>query len=135
MGVAGWIGQWMTIGFAVPGWEGLWFWLGFGARSLPFLWGSVASGVYAFRMTRRVRLGLAAPVVASRFWMWAIGAGCVFLIYGLSAAVELLGGAAFSVVPQTIRALLGLLTASCMWLVFIPPAFWKRLFDLEATVT
>ena len=57
----------------------------------------------------------------------------MFLIYALSAVVELLGGAAFSVVPQTTRALLGLVTASCMWLAFIPPMFWKRLFEPDAT--
>lgn len=92
------------------------------------LWGSGEALAYWSKMRRRVRLGLADPVVANRFLLWGIGAG--------AAGVGSLIGVGANVVMDAVRpdnpwilassSLHGLVAAVAMWLAFVPPAAYVR---------
>lgn len=133
VGGIGWAGHGLTQGFAASTWEGTFFWMGFAGRSLPYLWAAVSSGVYASRMRRRVALGLAEPIVANRFLLWAIGAGCAFAIFASTVVVLALGIAPFGPGITLFRSALGLVLATTMWLAFFPPRFWIARFAASGT--
>jgi hypothetical protein len=107
--------------------EGLGLRLFMGAIGIPLAWGSYESLRYWELLRKRVRLGLADPLVADRMRLWSIAelSACVInvsttvaALFGIDFAVATLG--AFVIAP------LGLLAAASMWLAFIPPAAYLR---------
>jgi len=103
---------------------GGWSYLGsVGARTGALLWASVESLRWHARMRRRQRLGLAHPVEAQRFLLWAVASGAggaAMLLWvavlewtGVSPATQPAANAAISV--------LALGAAGALWLTFFPP--------------
>jgi hypothetical protein len=107
--------------------EGLGLRLFMGAIAIPLAWGTYESLRYWELLRKRVRLGLADPLVADRMRLWSIAelSACVInvsttvaALFGIDFAVATLG--AFVIAP------LGLLAAASMWLAFLPPAAYLR---------
>jgi hypothetical protein len=106
---------------------------GFGLRlfmsgiAVPLCWGTYESLRYWQLLRKRVRLGLADPVVADRMRLWGIAlvSACVI---NISTTVAALFGVDFAVaaVGALVIAPFGLLAAGSMWLAFIPPAAYLR---------
>jgi len=118
----------MTTGFADPlrpGAAGL-FVSALCAANL--LWGAGESLRYWLLMRRRLRLGLADPLVTNRFLLWGIGIGAAGVGSVISLAAQLATGDAMAELPALMlsNSLHGFTSAVLMWVAFVPPAAWKR---------
>ena len=129
------VGYALAGGLGDPAYSGPWFWLESAAQMLATGWGAVEALRYHALMRRRVRLGLADPVIANRFLLWgvAIGAGVVAIAVGPvihaigveSPWTPLLIGVAGSV---------AVISALAYWLTFFPPSAYRRLVARRAEV-
>lgn len=92
------------------------------------LWGSGEALLYWRVMRRRLRLGLADPLVANRFLLWGVGIGAAGVGSTVSLAAQLVTGRAMTDMPAIMlsNSLHGLTAAVLMWVAFLPPAAWKR---------
>ena len=103
------------------------------------LWGSYEALRWWRRMRRRVRLGIGDPLVASRFLLWAIGAGMAGLGSGIAMFVGLATGRAMNELPALtlVLSLFGLVSAISLWLAFAAPEWFKLRIRSQAhdTVT
>jgi hypothetical protein len=97
------------------------------------LWGAGESLRYWLLMRRRLRLGLADPLVTNRFLLWGLGIGAAGIGSVISLVVQLTTGNAMAELPALMlsNSLHGLTSAVLMWIAFVPPAAWKR-FVLES---
>jgi len=98
------------------------------------LWGAGESFVYFTKMRRRVRLGLADPVIANRFLMWAIGAFAAGWGTAVGTVTQIVTGAD-SLRSDWVMAsssLHGLVAAIAIALAFIPPGFYVRYIRTRA---
>jgi len=88
-----------------------------------YVWTGVESFRYWQLMNRRVSLGLADPVVANRFMLWAIVSGFSFLSL-LAPLGFALAGLDYqqSVEGRIFTAIAGTSCAASLWLAFNPPA-------------
>lgn len=106
------------------------------ARCAVLLWMFFESSVHARRMRRRLRLGLADPVIANRFVLWSIWTGALALIPLFVLALRALGllvaAAPGAPIPATLGAVLaalgagGAAAAVAVWLAFFPPPSYAR---------
>jgi hypothetical protein len=98
------------------------------------LWGSVEALRYWGMMRKRVRLGLADPVVANRFLMWGIGAGAAGWGSFVGFAAQVITGVPSLEIPWvTISSSLhGLLAAVALSLAFLPPEAYRRFIAARA---
>jgi hypothetical protein len=118
-----------ATGFAPRAWQGNGWHL---MRSLVqvgcLLWGASEALVYWGKMRRRVRLGLADPLLTNRFLLWGIGAGAAGLGSAIGAAAQFATGR--PPLEQTwvtmSSSLHGLVSASALWLAFVPPLAYRR---------
>ena len=99
------------------------------------LWGAGESFAYWTKMRRRVRLGLADPVVCNRFLMWAIGAFAAGWGTAVGLIAQIVTGAAtldggWVMVSSSIH---GLIAAIAIALAFIPPGFYLRFIRTRAS--
>jgi len=124
--------------FAQRRWESPWSRLGFGLRLGAYAWGALESLRYFALMRRRQRLGLADPLVAHRFLLWGVAALAAVGIYAIAAANiatgtgDGLGAGVFDPRFALATALLGLTAASCLWLTFFTPGFYRRRLGARA---
>lgn len=106
------------------------------ARCAALLWLFLESAGYARRMRRRVRLGLADPIVANRFTLWAIWTGALACIPLFVLGLRLLGLLEAPVpgqpLPAALRAVFAMLgtggavAVTACWLAFFPTASYRR---------
>jgi hypothetical protein len=94
---------------------------------VPLAWGTYESLRYWRLLQKRVRLGLADPVVADRMRLWGIAEGSACVI-NVSTTVAALFGVDFAVasVGALVIAPLGIAAAISTWFAFIPPAAYLR---------
>ncbi len=114
-------------------WEGFsisnrWFWLEWVGFTLPFGWAGSEAFIQYRQARRRVRLGLSDPLVCNRYLLWALfgalqtGSSLVLLpqyseyetTSQFTATWDALYGA--SIIASLVM----------IWLVFFPPAFYRR---------
>jgi len=110
-------------------------------RAIPFLWGFIEALRYHGQMRRRVGLGLADPVVANRFLLFACWTGALFALLMVTLVARV--GALVWTEGQSMMAdeplarvlmscmigsmlILGTTTAVSLWLGFFPPKAWLR---------
>ncbi|MGI9591305.1 MAG: hypothetical protein ACR2P8_08050 [Myxococcota bacterium] len=107
---------------------GFWFWLGTSLRAGVLGWVATEAFVYWLRMKRRLRLGLADPVVTNRFLLWSLGSAFAFLGSSIGAGVIAATGFGSRLIPALALVLCahGLLAAVAMWLAFLPPPRYRR---------
>lgn len=104
-----------------------WFWIEFAARLGSPCWLGLEAGRYHLQMRRRMRLGLADPLVTDRFLLWTFAAFFGFLLIATSIPPLVLARSH----PVTLAALVvfgfsGLAAATCYWLAFFPPEAYRR---------
>lgn len=125
--VASQVGHALTVGFAGARDGGGWYYVGFTARAIPFIWAAAEAARYARLQRRRLRLGLADPVVADRFRLWAISSGTIAVGFGIFLGGRLLVQDVVSSTPVLLlTSAVGLLSGITMWMAFVPPAWYLR---------
>jgi hypothetical protein len=104
-----------------------------GLRGLELLagvslaWASIESVSYAIKMRRRLRLGLAEPLIADRVRLWAVAIVAAQILNALSLAAVALGSdIATWRYGGALIGPIGGVAALCMWLAFLPPARYRR---------
>ncbi|MCH8083890.1 MAG: hypothetical protein IH885_06610 [Myxococcales bacterium] len=134
VGVAGsvWVGDW---GGEYP-LSNQWWWVTRVGCAAPLVWMSAEGLTQYANARRRRRLGLCTPQSCNRFLLWGL-AGALWVI------LELVDGAQYfeyEIVGQYSDSLLvhvGWLEAvpgGMIWLIFFPPAFYRRWINANAPV-
>lgn len=91
-------------------------------------WGAWEALAFWTRLRKRLRLGLADPLVASRMLLWGVSAGAA----GLGTAIGVVYSALTGIPSLESPAILasssahGLVAALAMWLAFVPPRAYER---------
>lgn len=131
--VVGWAGYAQSGVLATGRYEGAFVWLLYAGMLATNLWVGIEPLVYHAKLRKRVRLGLAEPLVADRFLLWGLGslARAAMLLLGPLAELALsrLGAEArlsFSSLTLVLASLLGLATSVAYWLTFNPTAAYSR---------
>ncbi len=117
-----------TTGFANPLRPGHGATLNAWLCTANLLWGATESLRYYALMRRRLRLGLADPLVTNRFLLWGLGIGAAGVGSLISVGVQLASGVSMSQLPALTlsNSMFGLCAAVLMWIAFLPPAAWRR---------
>src|SRR5262245_59226944 len=107
--------------------EGLGFRLFLLHAALASAWGASESLLTWSRLSRRLRLGLADPVVTERVLLWAVASLASAIISATSTIAGFLGiNFAATTFGAAVTAPLGLIAAGSMWLAFLPPDAYLR---------
>jgi hypothetical protein len=129
----GWAGYARSGVLATGRYEGGSVWLLYAGMLATNLWVGIEPLVYHAKLRKRVRLGLAEPLVADRFLLWGLGslARAAMLLLGPLAELVLsrLGPEArlsFSSLTLVLASLLGLAASVAYWLTFNPTAAYSR---------
>jgi hypothetical protein len=120
--------EWQATGFRTLVRPGPSYFLRISLQVGCLLWGSSEALRYWDRMRRRMRLGLADPVVANRFLLWGIGAGAAGVGSAVGGSVQWWTQLAPIELPWVMlsSSLHGLAAAVAMWLAFVPNAAYTR---------
>jgi hypothetical protein len=116
------------------------YWIGFLARQAGLVWMAVEAFRYRGLLKRRLRLGLADPLVANRFLLWGVWASIValmgasdplarvwyFAITGSATVWQPEVGRGIVVVVMALTSALGLAAAASLFLTFFPTAAYRR---------
>jgi hypothetical protein len=115
------------------------------ARVLPFLWPFFECTHHARLMARRREVGLADPVVANRFALWAVWTGALGIFGAVVVAVRLWAlstGSPITGNPEQARwlvppivvtgCIVAAAAATAVWLSFFPPKRYLRWLQREA---
>jgi len=123
------LGQLATSDFD-PRQSGPFEWAGLFFRVVVYAWGLTESTREYVAAKRRCAIGLADPLVANRFLLWAVGLGAILAVW-LYSAMQMATGrtAGFDFV---VIALLGFTCAGALWLAFFPPDSYRRRFAAAA---
>jgi hypothetical protein len=103
------------------------YWAWCGLLTVSFGWGSWEPLRYHAKLRRRMRLGLADPVVANRILLWGVASGCIAIQLPVVVAGMVLGGED-RIAPWALAVFSGLscLAAATIWLAFFPPASYLK---------
>jgi hypothetical protein len=91
-----------------------------------YAWASFEAGRYYTLMRRRVRLGLADPIVTHRLLLWSVAAGTTVTTSLLFVAARFLEGGRPRPDMLVATYLLLIVGAGANWLVFFPPSAYTR---------
>jgi hypothetical protein len=119
------IGYALDGGIVDPRYSGIWFWLEYAAQGSLIGWSALEPLRYWRKMRRREPLGLADPVVTSRFLLWGVGLGLGLAASTMGPIIQLLPASS----DPPMRGLatgFGLASAVCMWMTFFTPEWWVR---------
>ncbi len=136
-------GRTLWEGFAITVSPGFYHWLAYGGRMLGLGWMGLSSLLYWRRMSKRLALGLAEPMVVNRFALWslfALGSGMTALSEPLARLIYTLttGGAAASadavqnvagpIIQNALilTSIAGIATTAALFLTFFPTESYKR---------
>jgi hypothetical protein len=118
-----------ATGFSPLSWQGAgWHVLRSALQVGCLLWGASEALLYWGKMRRRVRLGLADPLLANRFLLWGVGAGAAGLGSAIGVVAQLATGRppleqAWVTISSSLH---GLVSACALWLAFVPPQAYRR---------
>jgi hypothetical protein len=96
-----------------------------GAQAL-YAWTTVESLHYRALLLRRIPLGLADPLVADRFRLWAVTSLCGFVSLVPNVAASVQGSAADMTLARLVVGTLGLASCAALYFAFLPPAAYAR---------
>lgn len=91
-----------------------------------YAWATCEAARYRALLARRVPLGLADPLVADRFGLWAWTCAFAFVSLVPSVLAMLRGAEANSVASQLTIGVFGLLCSLTLYFAFLPPAGYVR---------
>ena len=100
-----------------------WWWASILGRAGSHAWMGGEAFLYARQMQRRIRLGLADPVIADRMFLWSYAGAATTLLWLGAGVARTLGGAAGLQHPATLQfiAAMGIVATVTNWLVFMAP--------------
>lgn len=126
--------EWQATGFRTLVRPGPSYFLRISLQVGCLLWGSCEALNYWGRMRRRLRLGLADPVVANRFFLWGFGAGAAGVGSAVGGLVQWWTDLPPVELPWVMlsSSLHGLAAAVAMWLAFVPNAWYTRMIRARA---
>ena len=108
--------------------------LGLFGRVAVYAWGAVECLRYHGMLRRRLRLGLADPMIAHQILLWGVSATSMTATLLVLAYSNLVLGqqglVSASVLAVTIP--LGLTSSLGIWFAFFPPGFYQRLVEARA---
>jgi hypothetical protein len=122
------VGDAQSTGFAPAAWmQPGWMLVRQSVQIGVLLWGAGEALRWWLRMRRRLRIGIADPLVANRFLLWGIGAGMAGSGSLIGMLVGLVYGQAMNELPllTLVLSLCGLVSAVALWLAFAAPEWWK----------
>lgn len=112
-----------------------WFFLEFAARVAGSLWLTTESFRYFGMMKRRMRLGMADPVVTNRFLLWGM-AGCFVMAVQLTSVPPLfldpIKDQVALVFDLVVFSTCGITVSVLYWMTFFPPAAYQRMLRARA---
>jgi hypothetical protein len=116
------------------------YWVAFSVIGTYPLWMAVESHLYYRRMSLRLELGLANPLVCNRFLLWTLAslstAASIWTV-NLPTFLGLETGSAlarnYSAVSMLVTAAFGIVTVSCYWLTFFPPRWYRARVEGRST--
>jgi len=96
--------------------------------TLGYAWTAIEAFRYHGLLRKRQAIGLADPVVANRFLLWAVSGTSATVGLSVSIAAALLGDGALTGHPTSmlVLGLAGVTSAATTYLAFMPPAVWVR---------
>lgn len=131
--LVGLLGYGWTGGLSTGSYTGVWAWLLVIGMVGINLWVGIEPLAYYAKLRKRIRLGLAEPMVADRFLLWGIGslARAAMILLGPLAERMLLhlgheAQLTFSAGVLALASLLGLATSVAYWLTFYPTPAYAR---------
>jgi hypothetical protein len=95
------------------------------ARTAPLVWGAIEAALYHRKLRRRLRLGLADPLVADRFRLWSIGLGAMSLLMASTILAPAVGVDPAAPGWVLLESLAGLVGAVALWLAFFPSRAYR----------
>ena len=100
-----------------------WWWASVGARAGAHGWVGGEGLRYQSMMRRRLRFGLADPVVANRMGLWACGGIAIAVLWVGVGIARTVAGPNGLQSPATLLfvAVMGVVASITNWLVFLPP--------------
>jgi len=108
-----------------------WYWLEWTGATLPFLWIAVEATIQFRKAGQRQQLGLCDAMVRNRFLIWAI-IGVFWVTLQLIFIIQDIAWARSHQWPaysDTLVGILELTSIGMVWLVFFPPAVYRRWID------
>jgi len=124
--VAASIGTAAQGGIGDPAYSGFWFWLEGAAAVAAISWGALEALRWHVLMRRRLRYGLADPLVVNRFLLWGTALGAGVLASAVDPVIHALGVDATTTRPLIgVAAGLGTVAALGIALTFFPPAWYR----------
>jgi hypothetical protein len=102
------------------------------ARSIAIAWGATESFAYYARLRRRLRLGLADPLVANRFLLWGVGMTSMTALMASTLLASVLSVDPASASWVLFESFAGLVGASTLWLTFFPTRAYRRFVESRA---
>jgi hypothetical protein len=143
--VLGYVVEAWREGFAPVVFAGPGHWLGWAGRTAAMLAITVESLRYWKMMRRRLRVGLADPVLTNRFLLWAVWSACSTLNYVSDLASRALYWLAFDTIQPVrehlatlvaptiaVTMVLGAASAVTLFLTFFPTRAYRRLVESRA---
>jgi hypothetical protein len=97
------------------------------------LWASVEAFVTWSFLRRRVRLGLASPLVVNRIGLWSLASFAASIGMSIGFFSTFLGLHYAGDVVEVPVAIVGLVAATALWLSFLPPARWRAWIERRAS--
>jgi len=129
---ASYAGQAAATRFA-PHATGVAYYLGLAIRAGAFAWSASEGLRYYTRARRRLRLGLADPVVTNRFLLFGLGTAGVFAAFVIFWIGQLTtANVAESTWVLAATSVVGIVSAVATWLAFLPPAAYLRRIQARA---
>ena len=117
---------------------GIYYWISFSVIGTYPLWAAAEALHYWSLMRKRVKLGLADPLVANRFLLWSVAALCTVTSIWTVQVPTLLGYEQLSPDAAHITSLtmvgtsaLGIVTIGAYWLTFFPPKWYRARFAVK----
>jgi hypothetical protein len=130
--IGGYAGYGLSGGFWDGRPAGAWFWLLYSGFTAVGIWTLTEPLLYYVALRKRMRLGLADPLVVNRLLLWGIGslARVTMLAIGAFSMLRLVGDASdlAAIAAPTFLAsgVAGLAVAICYGLAFFPPRRYKQ---------
>jgi len=132
----GMVGQGLTGGYRDLMGRDLFWWMEYAVIWTYPLWGAFESFRYHGRMRKRVRIGLAEPLVANRFLLWGLASSGTFAATWLASWPSLLpdpqAAAPFQTFNYLATAAVGICTVVAYSLAFLPPARYRRWLEARS---
>jgi len=132
----GMVGQALHGGFRDLMDRNLFFWLEYAITWAYPLWGAYESFRYHGQMRKRVKIGLADPLVANRFLLWGLASMGTFTAIWFASWPTLLpdpkSAAPFQTFNYLATAAVGICTVVAYSLAFLPPAWYRRRIEAAA---